>query len=95
MPQLREAERLLNEGEILASDAASYVDATQMDTALAELHRQQGQVRAMIVQVEAAKGRQGDMQVGRLVAIAVCMKQKAGGGRSWNLGGKRAMRRLR
>jgi len=30
LPQLREAERLLNEAEILASDAASYVDATQM-----------------------------------------------------------------
>ena len=57
LPQLREAERLLNEAEILASDAASYVDATQMDTALAELHRQQGEVRAMIVRVESAKTR--------------------------------------
>ena len=55
LPQLREAERLLNEAEILASDAASYVDATQMDTALAELHRQQGEVRAMIVQVESVR----------------------------------------
>ena len=54
LPQLREAERLLNEAEILASDAASYVDATQMDSALAELHRQQGEVRAMIVKVENA-----------------------------------------
>ena len=44
MPQLREAARILNEAEVLASDAASYVDATQMDAALAELHRQQGQV---------------------------------------------------
>ena len=71
LPQLREAERLLNEAEILSSDAASYVDATQMDTALAELHRQQGEVRAMIVQVETAKGRQGDVQVGWLVAVVV------------------------
>ena len=69
LPQLREAERLLNEAEILASDAASCVDASQMDTALAELHRQQGQVRAMIVQVEAAKGRQSGAQVGWVVAI--------------------------
>ncbi|PWL25609.1 MAG: hypothetical protein DCO98_04720 [Altererythrobacter sp. XM-24bin4] len=57
LPQLREAERLLNEAEILAADAASYVDANKMDTALAELHRQQGAVRAMIVRLEAAKGR--------------------------------------
>jgi hypothetical protein len=55
LPQLREAKRLLAEAEILTSDAASYVDATQMDTALADLHRQQGQVDAMIVQVEARK----------------------------------------
>ena len=52
LPQLREAARLLNEAEVLASDAASYVDATQMEEALAELHRQQGEVRAMIAQVE-------------------------------------------
>lgn len=51
LPQLHRAERLLNEAEILAADAASYVDATQMDTALAELHRQQGEVRAMIAKL--------------------------------------------
>ena len=55
IPQLREAKRLLAEVEILASDAASYVDATQMDTTLADLHRQQGQVDAMLIQVEARK----------------------------------------
>lgn len=55
LPQLREAKRLLAEAEILTLDAASYVDATQMDTALADLHRQQGQVDAMIVQLEARK----------------------------------------
>jgi hypothetical protein len=55
LPQLREAQRLLADAETLISDAASYVDATQMDTALADLHRQQGQVDAMIVQVEARK----------------------------------------
>lgn len=55
LPQLLEAKRLLAEVEILASDAASYVDVIQMDTTLADLHRQQGQVDAMIVQVEARK----------------------------------------
>lgn len=55
LPQLREAKRLLAEAEILTSDAASYLDAAQMDTALADLHRQQGQVDAMIAQVEARK----------------------------------------
>lgn len=55
LPQLREAKRLLAEAEILTSDAASYLDATQMDTTLADLHRQQGQVDAMIVHVEARK----------------------------------------
>lgn len=55
LPQLREAKRLLAEAEILTADAASYVDGTQMDIALADLHRQQGQVDAMIIQVEARK----------------------------------------
>lgn len=55
LPQLREAKRLLAEAEILTSDAASYVDATLMETALADLHWQQGQVDAMIVQVEVRK----------------------------------------
>lgn len=55
LPQLREAKRLLAEVEVLASDAVSYVDATHMDTALADLHRQQGQVDAMIAQVEVMK----------------------------------------
>lgn len=53
LPQLKQAKRLLEQAELLASDAASCVNATQMDTALAELHRQQGQVEAMIVVVES------------------------------------------
>lgn len=55
LPQLREAKRLLAEAEMLTSDAASYVDATEMDNALADLNRQRGQVDAMIVQMEARK----------------------------------------
>ena len=39
LPQLKRAKRLLEQAELLASDAASYVDATQMETALAELDR--------------------------------------------------------
>jgi len=73
LPQLREAARLLNEAEVLASDAASYVDATQMDTALAELHRQQGQVRAMIVQVEAARGRTKSLYTGWVVGFIMIL----------------------
>jgi len=55
LPQLRQAKRLLAEAEILTSDAASYVSTTHMNNALADLHRQQGQVEAMIDQVEARK----------------------------------------
>jgi hypothetical protein len=55
LPQLREAKRLLAEAEILTSDAASYLDITEMDNTLADLHRQQGQVDSMIIQMEARK----------------------------------------
>ena len=55
MPQLLKAQKLLEEAEVLASDAASYVDADELDGALAELYRQQGEVRAMIGQVEARR----------------------------------------
>ena len=78
LPQLREAKRLLGEVEILASDAASYVDATQMDTSLADLHRQQGQVDAMIIQVEARKrhtnnGAWGWIVIGAMLVIVAVL----------------------
>jgi hypothetical protein len=71
LPQLREAKRLLAEAEILISDAASYLDATQMDTALADLHRQQGQVDAMIVQVEARKRSTNNSACGWIVMVVL------------------------
>lgn len=55
LPQLHEAERLLGEAEILISGALSYFDSPQLNKALADLHRQQGQVGAMIIQLEARK----------------------------------------
>ncbi len=70
LPQLREAKRLLADAEMLTSDAASYVDAMQMDTALADLHRQQGQVDAMIVQVEARKHHTNNSVWGWIVLTA-------------------------
>jgi hypothetical protein len=69
LPQLREAKRLLEEAEILTSDAASYVDATNMNNALADLHRQQGQVDAMIVQVEARKRSTNSRALGWFVLV--------------------------
>lgn len=71
LPQLREAKRLLAEAEILTSDAASYVDATQMETALADLHRQQGQVDAIIVQVEARKHTTNNHHWGWIVIVVL------------------------
>jgi hypothetical protein len=71
LPQLREAKRLLAEAEILTSDAASYVVATQMDTALADLHKQQGQVDAMIVQVEARKRSTNNSPWGWIVIVVL------------------------
>ncbi len=70
LPQLREAKRLLADAEMLTSDAASYVDAMLMDTALADLHRQQGQVDAMIVQVEARKHHTNNSVWGWIVLTA-------------------------
>lgn len=72
LPQLREAKRLLAEAEILTSDAASYVDATLMDTTLADLHRQQGQVDAMIIQMEFRK-RSTPTGDGGLIVLALLL----------------------
>lgn len=72
MPQLLKAQKLLEEAEVLASDAATYVDTAQMNEALAELHRQQGEVRAMIVQIETRAKRSSGANLGWVVlAIAV------------------------
>lgn len=71
MPQLLKAQKLLEEAEVLASDAASYVDADELDSALAELYRQQGEVRAMIGQVEASRVRPPQANTIPLILIAL------------------------
>ena len=57
LPQLKQAKRLMEQAELLASDAASYVNATQMETALAELHRQQGAVRVITAKLPSIADR--------------------------------------
>jgi hypothetical protein len=52
LSQLKRAQKLLQDCEILASDAASYSDNTDMQQGLASLHRQQGQIELMISQLE-------------------------------------------
>lgn len=74
LPRLHQAKRLLKEAEILAADAASYVDARQMDTALAELHRQQGQIDVLIAQLEVAKSRsEKPVEVAKILAVLVAL----------------------
>lgn len=71
LPQLREAMNLLEQAEILSSDAASYVDAEELDGALAELYRQQGEVRAMIGQIEARRVSLPQANTSPLIFIAL------------------------
>ena len=70
MPQLLKAQKLLEEAEVLASDAATYVDTAQMNEALAELHRQQGDVRAMIAQVKSSN-RTPSMLIAGFVLVVI------------------------
>lgn len=55
LPQLREVLRLLNEVELLADDAATYVEAGMIKAAMKELHFQQAAVQAAIAQLENVK----------------------------------------
>lgn len=71
MSQLLKAQKLLEQAEVLASDGASYIDATQMDDALAELHRQQGEVRAMIAIAESCSKRSNGANFGWLSLVIV------------------------
>lgn len=70
MPQLLKAQKLLEEAEVLASDAATYIDTAQMNEALAELHRQQGEVRAMIAQVKSSN-RTPSMLIAGFVLVVI------------------------
>ena len=53
LPRLKKALKLLEDAEVLADDSASYVDNETMKEAIKQLHQQQGQIQAMIIQLEA------------------------------------------
>lgn len=57
LPRLKKALKLLEDVEVLADDSASYVDSEAMKEAIKQLHLQQGQIQAMIVQLEAQANR--------------------------------------
>lgn len=52
VPRLREVLRLLEEIELLADDATSYVEADVMKAAIKDLHFQQAAVQAAIARLE-------------------------------------------
>lgn len=55
LPRLREVLRLLNEVELLADDAATYVEAEVMKVAIKDLHFQQAAVQSAIATLESVK----------------------------------------
>jgi hypothetical protein len=55
LPRLREALRLLEEVELLADDAATYVEADVMKAAMKDLHFQQASVQMAIAQLQSVK----------------------------------------
>lgn len=57
LPRLREVLRLLEEVELLADDATSYVEADVMKAAIKDLHFQQASVQMAIAQLQAVKSR--------------------------------------
>jgi hypothetical protein len=57
VPRLREVLRLLEEVELLADDASTYVGTDVMKAALKDLHFQQASVQMAIAQLEELKAR--------------------------------------
>lgn len=55
LPRLREVLKLLDEVELLADDAATYVKAGMIKAAMKELHFQQAAVQAAIARLENVK----------------------------------------
>ena len=53
LPRLKKALKLLEDAELLAEDSSSYVENETMKEAIKQLHQQQGQIQAMIIQLEA------------------------------------------
>ncbi|WP_374589085.1 hypothetical protein [Novosphingobium sp.] len=57
VPRLREVLRLLEEVELLADDASTYIETDVMKAALKDLHFQQASVQMAIAQLEQLKVR--------------------------------------
>ena len=55
LPRLREVLRLLEDVELLADDASTYVEADVMKAAIKDLHYQQAAVQAAIARLESVK----------------------------------------
>lgn len=55
LPRLREVLRLLEEVELLADDATTYVEADVMKAAIKDLHFQQAAVQSAITRLENVK----------------------------------------
>lgn len=70
IPRLRKALKLLEDAEVLAEDSASYCDQETMRNAIRQLHQQQGQIQAMIAQLEA-RSRSSSMLPWLLVVFIV------------------------
>jgi len=56
-PRLREVLRLLEEVELLADDASTYIETDVMNAAIKDLHFQQASVQMAIAQLEQLKVR--------------------------------------
>lgn len=59
--RLRRALKLLNDAELLAEDSLSYFENETMRAAIKKLHQEQGQIQAMIAQLEAAVPRSSSL----------------------------------
>ena len=55
LPRLREVLRLLEDVELLADDASTYVETDVMKAAIKDLHFQQAAVQAAIARLESVK----------------------------------------
>ena len=55
LPRLRDVLRLLEEVELLADDASTYVEADVMKAAIKDLHFQQAAIQAAIARLESVK----------------------------------------
>lgn len=68
LPRLRKALTLLEGASILAEDSASFTDSPVMRSAIKQLYQQQGQIQAMMAQLEAGRSRPS-FQTGLLVGV--------------------------